>query len=113
MAYARASKALGQCDRCGFSYKLNKLKYEIEDSKRNGMRVCEDCFDVDHPQLKLGEVNASDPQTLFNPRPDGGETESTTYFSFNPVGGGLAQFGSSTMGLNIKGEVGKVKVSTS
>ena len=40
MAYARASKALGQCDRCGFSYKLNKLRYEIEDSKRNGMRVC-------------------------------------------------------------------------
>ena len=77
------------------------------------MRVCEDCFDVDHPQLKLGEVNASDPQTLYNARPDAGETESTTYFSFNPVGGGLAQFGSSTMGLNIKGEVGKVKVSTS
>tara|TARA_R100001377_G_C3180641_1_gene106515 strand:- start:906 stop:1247 length:342 start_codon:yes stop_codon:yes gene_type:complete len=113
MSYARASKALGQCDRCGFTYKLNLLKYEIEDSKRNGMRVCIDCFDQDHPQLKIGTVDASDPQSLFNARPDAGETESTTYYSFNPVGGGMAQFGSSTMGLNIKGEIGKVKVSTS
>ena len=113
MAYARASKALGQCDRCGFTFKLNFLKYEIEDRKRNGMRVCNECFDEDHPQLKLGELNVSDPQSLFNARPDGGEVESTTYYSFNPVGGGVAQFGSSTMGLNIKGQIGTVKVSTS
>jgi len=112
MAYARATKALGQCDRCDFTFKLNLLKYEIEDSKRNGFRVCTECFDTDHPQLKLGEINSSDPQTLFNARPDAGEVSSTSYYSFNPVGGGMFEFGSSTMGLNIKGDIGTVKVST-
>jgi len=112
MAYARGKKALGQCDRCGFSYKLNVLRYEIFDSKRNGLRVCLECFDEDHPQLKLGELNIVDPQTLFNARVDTGEESSTSYYAFNPVGGGMKEFGSSTMGLDIKGEVGTVKVIT-
>tara|TARA_R100000234_G_scaffold85826_1_gene54759 strand:- start:2906 stop:3244 length:339 start_codon:yes stop_codon:yes gene_type:complete len=112
MAYARASRALGECDRCGFTYKLKDLRYEIEDKVRNGLRVCEDCFDVDHPQLQIGEVDASDPQSLFDSRIDKGESESTTYFSFNPIGGGLDVFGSSTMGLKMVGSVGKLTVST-
>ena len=43
--YAKGTKALGICDRCGFSYKLNALKYEIENGTRNGLRVCNSCFD--------------------------------------------------------------------
>ena len=112
MAYARASKALGQCDRCGFSYKLNTLQYQIEDGKRNGLRVCYDCLDEDQPQLKIGEVNTNDPQNLYNARVDTGKTKSTSYAAFDPIGGGVTEFGSSTMGLDIKGEVGKLKVST-
>jgi|TARA_R110000824_G_scaffold104804_2_gene248507 hypothetical protein len=112
MAYARASKALGQCDRCGFSYKLNTLKYEIENGKRNGLRVCKECFDEDQPQLKLGQLNIVDPQNLYNPRVDTGEANSTRYYAFDPIGGGVTVFGSSTMGLNIKGEIGNLKVST-
>jgi hypothetical protein len=112
MAYARASRALGDCDRCGFTYKLNELRYQIEDSKRNGLRVCNECFDEDQPQLKLGELNISDPQSLYDPRVDRGKSESTTYFSWNPIGGGLEVFGSSTMGLKMEGKVGKLKVST-
>ena len=103
MSYARASKALGQCDRCGFTYKLSLLKYQIEDSKRNGLRVCSECFDVDHPQYKLGEVDTADNQALFNPRVDRGRKESTTYFGFDPVTG---------IGLILTSEVGKVTVST-
>ena len=110
MAYARGKKALGQCDRCGFTYKLAELKYEIFDGKRNGLRVCYDCLDEDHPQLKLGELNIVDPQNLYNPRVDTGEKESTTYVAFNPVGGCVTEFGSSTMGLDITAELGKVKV---
>ena len=110
MAYARGKKALGQCDRCGFTYKLNELQYEIFDSKRNGLRVCYECLDEDQPQLKLGELNIVDPQNLYNPRVDTGEKESTTYYAFNPVGGGVTEFGSSTMGLDITAELGKVKV---
>tara|TARA_R110002020_G_scaffold442148_2_gene653307 strand:- start:116 stop:454 length:339 start_codon:yes stop_codon:yes gene_type:complete len=112
MSYARATKALGDCDRCGFTYKLNELRYQIEDSKRNGLRVCNECFDQDQPQLKLGELNISDPQSLYNPRIDKGEAESTTYYSWNPIGGGMIQFGSSTMNLKMTGKVGKLTVST-
>tara|TARA_R110000803_G_scaffold189097_1_gene251551 strand:- start:13 stop:324 length:312 start_codon:yes stop_codon:yes gene_type:complete len=101
--YAAAKKALGDCDRCGFTYKLNNLKYEIQDSIRNGLRVCTQCFDKDHPQYKLGELNITDNQALFNPRPDRGLEESTTYFGFNPVSG---------ISLILTSEVGTVTVST-
>lgn len=113
MAYARGKRALGSCDRCGFTYKLNELRYEIYDSRRNGLRVCNECFDKDQPQLKLGQVKTNDPQALFNSRPDTGKSDSTRYSAFNPIGGGVTQFGSSTMNLKITGEIGKLEVSTS
>ena len=58
--YAKGKKALGICDRCGFTYKLAELKYEVEDKVRNGLRVCNSCFDPDHPQLRVGELKTSD-----------------------------------------------------
>jgi len=112
MSYARGKKALGICDRCGFTYNLNKLFYQIEDSRRNGQRVCTECLDKDQPQLKLGELNISDPQALYNSRPDTGESASTRYSSFNPIGGGVTAFGSSTMGLTMNAKLGKLTVST-
>ena len=113
MAYARGKKALGICDRCGFTYKLKELFFEIEDGSRNGLRVCNDCFDKDHPQLKLGEVKTNDPQALFRARPDTGKDQSARYYAWNPIGGGMSQFGSSTMNLKMTGELGKIEVSTS
>jgi|TARA_Y100000114_G_scaffold143303_1_gene150708 hypothetical protein len=101
MAYAVGRKALGQCDRCGFTYKLKDLKYEVEDESRNGLRVCQECFDPDHPQLQVGKLNTSDPEALFNPRADAGEKDSTTYFGFNPV---------SSTGMIARAKAGKVKV---
>lgn len=103
MSYAAGKKALGDCDRCGFTYKLNDLQYEIEDGIRNGLRVCSSCFDIDHPQYKLGELNTADNQSLFNPRPDRGRASSTQYFGFDPVSG---------TGILSRVEVGTVKVST-
>ena len=44
MGYAVGKKANGICDRCGFTYLLSNLKYEIENQKRNGLRVCSECF---------------------------------------------------------------------
>ena len=49
MAYAKSKKALGICDRCGFTYKLRELIYEVEDETRNGLRVCKSCLAPDHP----------------------------------------------------------------
>jgi hypothetical protein len=57
MAYAKSKKALGICDRCGFTYKLRELIYEVEDETRNGLRVCKSCLDPDHPQLQVGRLN--------------------------------------------------------
>ena len=112
MSYARGKKALGICDRCGFTYKLNELYYETQNQIRNGLRVCNECLDQDHPQLRLGELNINDPQALYNSRPDTGESASTRYSSFDPIGGGVTAFGSSTMGLTMNAKLGKLTVST-
>ena len=101
MSYAKGSKALGICDRCGFTFKLNELKYEVQDSVRNGLRVCHVCFDPDHPQFKVGLLNTADPQALFNPRVDSGEKDSTTYFGFNPV---------NSTGIVMQGSIGNVTI---
>ena len=110
--YAQGKKALGICDRCGFSFKLNNLKYEILDSKRTGFRVCNQCFDEDQPQLKLGQIDTSDKQSLYNPRVDTGEADSRRLFAFDPIGGGITSLGSKTVGLDITGEIGTLSVST-
>jgi len=101
MSYAVGSKALGICDRCGFSYKLNELKYEIENETRNGLRVCNNCFDPDQPQYQVGKLNTSDSQALFNARPDSGEKDSTVYFGFDPV---------NSSGIVLRGNIGDVKI---
>lgn len=101
--YAKGSKALGLCDRCGFTYKLAELKYEVQDQVRNGLRVCSVCFDPDQPQYRVGELQTSDPQALYNPRVDSGEKTSTTYFGFDPV---------TSTGIVMRGNIGKVTITT-
>jgi hypothetical protein len=44
---------------------------------------------------------------------DTGKKSSESYYSFDPIGGGVTAFGSSTMGLNMHGKVGRLKVTTS
>ena len=95
--------ALGLCDRCGFSYRLNQLHSEIYDERPNGLRVCRTCLDVDQPQLQLGRVNLDDPQSLLDPRPDVGVPGSTGLFGWLPVSNPLT---------NIQCEVGVVSVTT-
>lgn len=85
--YAQGKRALGMCDRCGFVYKLHELRYEVEDQRKNGLRVCRECLDIDHPQLRLGEIVIQDPESLYDPRPDLDERASTSFFGWNPVGG--------------------------
>lgn len=78
--------ALGLCDRCGFSFKLNQLHEEYFDERPNGLLVCSVCLDVDNPQLQLGRTPVFDPQSLLDPRPDTGLQGSTTYFGWMPIG---------------------------
>ena len=72
-----------------------------------------DMIDEDQPQLQLGRIRTLDPQALRNARPDTAQGESRKFFAFDPVGGGNSALGSKTVGLDIKGKIGNVKVSTS
>ena len=96
--------AFGFCDRSGFRYPLKDLVPQYENRKPTGLLVGKDMVDIDHEQLQLGDVDANDPQTLEDPRPDQNLAESRALYSWNPVG---------AVGLDgIKAMVGKVTVST-
>ena len=69
-SYALGKKAFGFCDRCGFRYPLVDLRTETVNAFRIDIKVCEECWDADPPQNRLGSQNFSDPQALFDPRPD-------------------------------------------
>lgn len=68
--FASGKIAIAECDRCGQQYKLKKLKTEIIKQRKYQLRVCDECWDPDHPQLMLGTFPVEDPQALRNPRKD-------------------------------------------
>ena len=82
----RPSWALGQCDICGFHYRLNELKAVIYDERPTGSLACPTCWDKDNPQLQVGRIQIDDPQSLFDPRPDLNRLGSTGLFGWLPIG---------------------------
>ena len=82
MSYASGKYALAVCDRCGQQYKYSQLREEVENGRRNGLRVCPPCNDEDHPQLRLGKEKVVDPQALRDPRPDADQV-ATNNSAFN------------------------------
>lgn len=68
--FASGKNAIAMCDRCGFQFKLVRLKTEIIKTKRYQLLVCPECWDPDQPQLQLGMFPVDDPQALRNPRKD-------------------------------------------
>jgi hypothetical protein len=109
-SYAAGKKAFGFCDRTGFRYDLKDLVRQIENGRWNGLLVGRDVVDKDHPQNRLGEVDANDPQALRFPRPDKDIVESRALSAWNPVGGGNTSLGSRTVGLDMAAMAGRVKV---
>ena len=71
--YASDKRALGICDRCGFSYKLKELRNEMVRGKQVSTKVCSECYDPDQPQRFLGMYPVYDPQALRDARPDSAE----------------------------------------
>lgn len=69
MAYASAKYARAICDRCGFEYKLVKLREEW-----NGLKTCPSCYEPKHPQLEPLTATA-DPEALYKPRPNNDKEE--------------------------------------
>ena len=80
--------SIAQCDRCGFRFKLQKLKSLTIKTKSVNILVCPECYEPDHPQLKLGMYPVSDPQAVRNPRPDSNYAQSRSYTEviYNGVG---------------------------
>lgn len=94
--------SIAQCDRCGFRFKLQKLKSLTIKTKRVNILVCPECWEQDHPQLQLGLYPISDPQAVRNPRSDVTsfpQSRSYTEVIYNGVGVGLAAGTLATNGL--------------
>jgi hypothetical protein len=85
--------SIAQCDRCGFRFKLQKLKSLTIKTKRVNILVCPECWEPDHPQLKLGMYPVNDPQAVRDPRSDVAsypQSRSYTEVIYNGVGVSLA-----------------------
>jgi hypothetical protein len=111
--FAAGKKAFGFCDRTGFRYPLKDLVEQFVDGKPSGLRVGRDVVDIDNPQYQLGRTRKDDPQALRNPRPDKGQDASRRLYAWDPIGGGVTELGSRTVGLDMHGEVGFIKVTIS
>jgi len=73
--YASGKYSIAECDRCGQQFKLKQLKIEVIKTKLYQLKVCDECWDPDQPQLQLGMYPVNDPQAVYQPRPD------TTYLA--------------------------------
>ena len=68
--FASGKKAIAECDRCGFRFKLKDLIKLIVKTKQVSIKVCPECWEPDQPQLQLGMYPVDDPQGVRDPRPD-------------------------------------------
>lgn len=78
--YARGKKALGECTRCGFAYRLAILR---EDGETH-MLVCPTCYDEKHPSEY--PVRTADATGLRRPAPDLDATASRVIDDDRPLG---------------------------
>jgi hypothetical protein len=98
--FASGKRAIAECDRCGFRFKLKDLKKLVIKTKLVNIKVCPQCWTPDQPQLQLGMYPVEDPQALREPRKDlsyyqsglnvgGYPSEGSRIFQWgwNPVGG--------------------------
>lgn len=99
--FTEGRRAIAECDRCSFRFKLRELKELVIKTQKINILVCPQCWEKDHPQLQLGMYPVDDPQAVRNPRPDrsyitsgldslGIPSEGSRIYQWgwNPVGGG-------------------------
>ncbi len=125
--FTAGKRAISECDRCGFRFKLKQLQHEVIKTKRVAIKSCPECWSPDQPQLQLGMYPISDPQAVRDPRPDFnayyasgvtadgsvGEGSRVFQWGWNPVGG-ASNFdnGLTPNDLVATGYVGTVAVTT-
>lgn len=92
--------AIAECDRCGFRYKLTELKKLTIKTKNVSIKVCHECWEMDHPQLQLGMYPVNDPQAVREPRRDNSYYQSGYDVNGFPSGGSRQiQWGWSPVGM--------------
>lgn len=117
--FSSGKHSIAACDRCGFRFKLKQLKKLTIKTKQVNIMVCPECYEPDHPQLKLGMFPVDDPQAVRNPRPDtsyvvaGNDTGGSRViqWGWNPVGGSR-DGGLTPNNLNLSITLGSVSVVT-
>jgi len=68
--FSSGKYAIAECDRCGQRYKLKELRKITIKTKQVSIKVCQECWEPDQPQLQLGMYPVNDPQAVREPRPD-------------------------------------------
>ena len=68
--FASTQKAIGECDICGFRFKLRELRNIITRGRDTNTKACTECWSSDHPQNRQGMYPVDDPQAIRDPRPD-------------------------------------------
>ena len=85
--YASGKFAISECDICGFRFKLKDLKKLTIKTKEVSIKVCKECWEMDHPQLQLGMYPVNDPQAIREPRRDNSYYQSGYNVVGTPSGG--------------------------
>ncbi len=84
--YASGKHAIAMCDICARQVKYTSLKKYIYNQRWNGLLVCEECYDIDNPQLQIGKYVRGESIALQNPRTASQQNPPTReYFGWNPV----------------------------
>lgn len=101
---ARAPRALGVCDRCGFLYNHDQLRWQFDykfGSRLFNLRllVCRTCYDIPQESGRT-IVLPPDPIPIRNARPEdyAGADNPASYLGFDPANGFLP---TSQRGMNI------------
>jgi len=75
------------CDVCGQKWYRRELRYQVIAAKSTKVLCCPDCWDLDNPQLLVGRIKVTDPNPIYEPRPDINFEVSRGGFGWNPIGG--------------------------
>ena len=68
--FASGKHSIAECDRCGQRFKLSQLRKLTIKTRMVSIKVCDECWEPDQPQLQLGLYPVNDPQAVREPRPD-------------------------------------------
>lgn len=70
MRYASGKHAKGICARCGWAEPYRSLKELVVNKKPTNMFVCKSCFEPDHPQYAVADLNLREGIALQRPLPE-------------------------------------------